>query len=222
MPDRRSKRRKRSRSHNRISRDQFDSQKPASKSTRSFQQRRSPSHSQSRRKMNRTNHQESKNSATHLVNNNNNNKPKTANNYKRNNRVNKSASGVSSISTRFKSSKASPSTTSRNSFGGQQLSDGLQPHGAVMLNNISDMNSRGYLITSNKSKDNFYPGKCPQNNNVMVKVIALSVVTPRYRATLANYSIRIMRFICEKPICSTFPKIYEIFLVSLNFSFVKN
>lgn len=92
----------------------------------------------------------------------------------------------------------------------QQRIETLVP---IKCDSMSKLKAKGYSLDITNGHDNLYEGKGPGNRSMLVKMINLKSVTERYRKNLDQQSIKIMKFIGEKPLCDSFPKIYEIFLI---------
>lgn len=116
-----------------------------------------------------------------------------------------------------KSNKSSKSINASSSMAQlpKQIKHVMATSGAVKLKNIKEMSSKGYSIVDMKpNKDNIHGAKGPGGKQMVVKVISVKSVTPRYKINLEKYSLKIMKFVGKKPLSKAFPTIFDIFYVS--------
>lgn len=79
---------------------------------------------------------------------------------------------------------------------------------------LSEMHQIGFVVDMNSGRDNLYAGKnIKLNEEYLIKIINLNVVSDRYRSNLKNYGIKILKFIGERPLFNGFPKVIKILLV---------
>lgn len=86
----------------------------------------------------------------------------------------------------------------------------------IKINHISlaEMHQMGYEVDMNSGRDNLFAGKNVKfNEEYLIKIINLNIVSDRYRSNLKNYGIKILKFIGEKPLYTAFPKVIKILLV---------
>ncbi|KAI2801469.1 hypothetical protein BLOT_011021 [Blomia tropicalis] len=88
--------------------------------------------------------------------------------------------------------------------------------GPIKVNSVKEMKEHKYGIKSKVkwATDSICMANGPDHRPMIVKILQLRQCTVRYKLTMERYSLKIMRFIGQKPLFHTFPIIYEIFLVS--------
>ena len=88
--------------------------------------------------------------------------------------------------------------------------------GPIKVNSVKEMKAHKYGIKSKVkwATDSICMANGPDHRPMIVKILQLRQCTVRYKLTMERYSLKIMRFIGQKPLFHTFPIIYEIFLVS--------
>lgn len=93
----------------------------------------------------------------------------------------------------------------------KKIQEQIEDQTIEKCSSIKEMNRKGYKVDINKGKDNLFNGSGPGSRTMMVKIINLKLMTARYKQNFERHSVKIYKFIGKKPLCKSFPKIYEIF-----------
>lgn len=120
------------------------------------------------------------------------------------------ASGNSSSSNSFEASnvKGRPKLC-------KEMAKVIGTRGATELQSAKELKTRHYeLKEAVPDQDGLKRATGPKGKKMICKMIELKYCTPRYKVTMECYSLKIMRFIGRRPLLSSFPQVYDIFLVS--------
>ncbi|KAH9398742.1 hypothetical protein TYRP_018552 [Tyrophagus putrescentiae] len=95
----------------------------------------------------------------------------------------------------------------------KEMAKVIGTRGATELQSAKELKTRHYeLKEAVPDQDGLKRATGPKGKKMICKMIELKYCTPRYKVTMECYSLKIMRFIGRRPLLSSFPQVYDIFL----------